>query len=188
MLTTQAKEKSRGNEARPDQGLDHSVAQGDRHPGPRPEDRILRGGLTMPLRSYKATSPGLRQMTRSTFEEITTDEPYKPLLEKQIRGSGPEQRRPADGPSPRWRREAALSPDRLQARQAAACPPVSRRSSTTRTGPLASSFDNLGMNKRTFVQPHSQRRGLAGAPTSMLRCASRYFPSPMALGYYPRHE
>jgi large subunit ribosomal protein L2 len=42
----------------------------------------------MPLRSYKATSPGLRQMTRSTFEEITTDKPYKPLLEAQIRGSG----------------------------------------------------------------------------------------------------
>ena len=43
----------------------------------------------MPLRSYKATSPGLRQMTRSTFEEITTDQPYKPLLEPQTRGSGP---------------------------------------------------------------------------------------------------
>src|SRR5512144_1825992 len=42
----------------------------------------------MPLRSYKATSPGLRQMTRSTFEEITTREPYKPLLEPQTRGSG----------------------------------------------------------------------------------------------------
>src|SRR5260221_4904552 len=42
----------------------------------------------MPLRSYKATYPGLRQMTRSTFEEITTKEPYKPLLEPQIRGSG----------------------------------------------------------------------------------------------------
>src|SRR5436190_14111639 len=42
----------------------------------------------MPLRSYKATSPGLRQMTRSTFEEITTKEPHKPLLEKQTRGSG----------------------------------------------------------------------------------------------------
>ena len=42
----------------------------------------------MPLRSYKATSPGLRQMTRSTFEEITTKEAYKPLLEKQVRGSG----------------------------------------------------------------------------------------------------
>src|SRR4029078_6422073 len=42
----------------------------------------------MPLRSYKPTSPGLRQMTRSTFEEITTTEPYKPLLEPQKRGSG----------------------------------------------------------------------------------------------------
>ena len=42
----------------------------------------------MPLRSYKPTSPGLRRMTRSTFEEITTKEPYKPLLESQRRGSG----------------------------------------------------------------------------------------------------
>ena len=42
----------------------------------------------MPLRSYKATSPGRRGMTRSTFEEITTSEPYKPLLEPQKRGSG----------------------------------------------------------------------------------------------------
>jgi large subunit ribosomal protein L2 len=42
----------------------------------------------MPLRSYKPTSPGLRQMTRSTFEEITTKEPHKPLLEPQKRGSG----------------------------------------------------------------------------------------------------
>ena len=42
----------------------------------------------MPLRSYKATSPGLRQMTRSTFEEITTDQPHKPLLEPMKRGSG----------------------------------------------------------------------------------------------------
>jgi large subunit ribosomal protein L2 len=42
----------------------------------------------MPLRSYKATSPGRRFMTRSTFEEITTDTPYKPLLEPMKRGSG----------------------------------------------------------------------------------------------------
>src|SRR5574337_1680191 len=42
----------------------------------------------MPLRSYKPTSAGLRGMTRSTFEEITTREPYKPLLEPQKRGSG----------------------------------------------------------------------------------------------------
>src|SRR2546421_4673553 len=42
----------------------------------------------MPLRDYKATSPGRRAMTRPTFEEITTDQPYKPLLEPQTRGSG----------------------------------------------------------------------------------------------------
>ena len=42
----------------------------------------------MPLRSYKPTSPGIRFMTRSTFEEITTDKPHKPLLESQKRGSG----------------------------------------------------------------------------------------------------
>jgi large subunit ribosomal protein L2 len=42
----------------------------------------------MPLRSYKATSAGRRWMTRSTFEEITTDQPHKPLLEPMKRGSG----------------------------------------------------------------------------------------------------
>lgn len=42
----------------------------------------------MPLRSYKPTSPGRRFMTRSTFEEITTDQPHKPLLEPQQRISG----------------------------------------------------------------------------------------------------
>src|SRR3954454_19768732 len=42
----------------------------------------------MALRTYKPTSPGRRGMTRSTFEEITTTEPYKPLLEPQHRGSG----------------------------------------------------------------------------------------------------
>jgi large subunit ribosomal protein L2 len=42
----------------------------------------------MPLRDYKPTSPGRRFMTRATFEEITTTEPYKPLLESQKRTSG----------------------------------------------------------------------------------------------------
>jgi len=35
----------------------------------------------MPLRSYKPTSAGRRFMTRSTFEEITTDTPHKPLAQ-----------------------------------------------------------------------------------------------------------
>jgi large subunit ribosomal protein L2 len=42
----------------------------------------------MALRSYKPTSAGRRFMTRSTFDEITTKEPYKPLLDSQKRGSG----------------------------------------------------------------------------------------------------
>jgi large subunit ribosomal protein L2 len=42
----------------------------------------------VPLRSYKPTSPGRRFMTRSTFEELTTDQPHKPLLEPLTRGSG----------------------------------------------------------------------------------------------------
>jgi large subunit ribosomal protein L2 len=42
----------------------------------------------MPLRSYKPTSPGRRFMTRSTFEEITTDTPHKPLLEPLKRRAG----------------------------------------------------------------------------------------------------
>ncbi len=42
----------------------------------------------MPLRSYRPTSPGLRQMTRSTFEEITVSTPHKPLTEKLLRRAG----------------------------------------------------------------------------------------------------
>jgi large subunit ribosomal protein L2 len=42
----------------------------------------------MPLRDYKPTSPGRRFMTRATFAEITTKEPYKPLLEPQKRQAG----------------------------------------------------------------------------------------------------
>ncbi|MDQ3938052.1 MAG: 50S ribosomal protein L2, partial [Chloroflexota bacterium] len=42
----------------------------------------------MPLRSYKPTSPGRRFVTRPTFDEITTTEPHKPLLEPKTRISG----------------------------------------------------------------------------------------------------
>jgi len=42
----------------------------------------------MALRRLKPTSAGVRGMTMPTFEEITTDKPYKPLTEKMVRGSG----------------------------------------------------------------------------------------------------
>lgn len=35
----------------------------------------------MPIRQYKPTSPGRRQMTVQTYDEITTSEPYRPLTE-----------------------------------------------------------------------------------------------------------
>ncbi|MGH2428253.1 MAG: 50S ribosomal protein L2 [Candidatus Limnocylindria bacterium] len=42
----------------------------------------------MPLRNYRPTSPGMRQMTRSTFEEVTTDQPHKPLTERLVQRAG----------------------------------------------------------------------------------------------------
>ena len=41
----------------------------------------------MPIRKYKPTSAGRRFQSVQTFDEITTDRPYKPLLEP-LRGSG----------------------------------------------------------------------------------------------------
>lgn len=35
----------------------------------------------MPIRKYKPTSPARRQMTVQTFDDLTTDRPYKPLTE-----------------------------------------------------------------------------------------------------------
>ena len=37
----------------------------------------------MPIRKYKPTSPARRQMTVQTFDDITTQDPYKPLTESQ---------------------------------------------------------------------------------------------------------
>ena len=42
----------------------------------------------MALRRMKPTSAGVRGMTMPTFDEITTNEPHKPLTEKLVRGSG----------------------------------------------------------------------------------------------------
>ena len=42
----------------------------------------------MPLRDYKPTSPGRRFVTRSTFEEITTSQPHRPLLEPLASNAG----------------------------------------------------------------------------------------------------
>src|ERR687897_1130246 len=42
----------------------------------------------MAIRKYNPTSPGVRQKTSLTFDEITTNEPYAPLTEKLERSGG----------------------------------------------------------------------------------------------------
>src|SRR6266508_5326661 len=42
----------------------------------------------MPIRKYNPTSPGLRGKTSLTFDEITTNEPHRPLTEKLDRSGG----------------------------------------------------------------------------------------------------
>lgn len=42
----------------------------------------------MPIKKFKPTSPGRRQMTVSTFEEITTDKPEKSLVEPLKKNAG----------------------------------------------------------------------------------------------------
>jgi len=42
----------------------------------------------MPIRNYKPTSAGRRFQSVQTFEEITTDQPYKPLTESLERSGG----------------------------------------------------------------------------------------------------
>jgi large subunit ribosomal protein L2 len=42
----------------------------------------------MAIRSFKPTSPGRRTMSVVTFDELTTDQPYKPLTEGKTRISG----------------------------------------------------------------------------------------------------
>src|SRR3954465_669143 len=42
----------------------------------------------MPIRKYNPTSPGTRFQTVQVFDEITTDEPHKPLVEPLHRSGG----------------------------------------------------------------------------------------------------
>src|SRR5687768_15619806 len=42
----------------------------------------------MPIRNYKPTSPGQRFQSVQTFDEITTDTPYRPLTEVLKRSGG----------------------------------------------------------------------------------------------------
>ena len=88
VLTTKAKEKRRGTKRGRIVGHTTPRRKAIVTRPPARRSNSSQGFPRRPVRTYKPTSPGLRQMTRSTFEEITTKEPHKPLLELQIRGSG----------------------------------------------------------------------------------------------------
>ena len=45
----------------------------------------------MPIRKYNPTSPGTRFQTVQTFDEITTTEPHKPLVEPLHQSGRPQQ-------------------------------------------------------------------------------------------------
>lgn len=42
----------------------------------------------MPIKTYRPVTPAQRYKTANTFEQVTTDEPYRPLLSAKRRGSG----------------------------------------------------------------------------------------------------
>src|SRR5437763_16402890 len=46
------------------------------------------GYASMAIKKYKPTSPGRRGMTVSSFEEVTTNEPHRPLTEVLKKHSG----------------------------------------------------------------------------------------------------
>ena len=92
----------------------------------------------MPIRKYNPTSPGTRFQTVQTFDEITTPEPHKPLVEPLHSIGRPQQPRAADVVVARRRPQADVPHHRLQARQARHSGEGRRRSSTTRTARRAS--------------------------------------------------
>ena len=68
-------------------GLEEGVREAA---GRREAARVPAGGVEtiMPIRKYNPTSPGLRGKTSLTFDEITTNEPYRPLTENLHRSGG----------------------------------------------------------------------------------------------------
>ena len=92
----------------------------------------------MPIRNPKPTSPGRRFVTYPDFAEITRDEPEKSLTEGLKKSGGRNSNGRKTVAPPRWRRQAAVPQDRLQAAARTACRRRSRTSSTTRTAPPTS--------------------------------------------------
>ena len=162
--------------SRPPLGLEEGLREAARR---REDARVPgRGVSIMPIRKYKPTSPGRRFQTVQTFDEITTTEPHKPLVEPLQQLGRPQQPRRADVVVARRRPQADLPHHRLQARQARHPGEGRRRSSTTRTARRASRCVTYADGeKRYILQPLGLKVGdtiVAGRqrrhPAGQLRC------------------
>ena len=71
----------------------------------------------MPIKSFRPITPSLRFATKLVNDDITTDKPHKPLLDREAAHRRPQQHGRADHASPRRRTQAEAAPRRLQARQ-----------------------------------------------------------------------
>ena len=135
----------------------------------------------MPIRKYKPTSPGRRFQTVQVFDEITTTEPYKPLVEPLRKSGG----RNNHGELTSWWRGGGHKRNyrdhRLQARQARTS---RRRSSTIEYDPNRSARIALltyaDGEKRYILQPvgpegrrHDRGRRRRSTSCRATRCRSR---------------
>ena len=71
----------------------------------------------MPVKKYKPTSPGRRQMATSSFEEITTVDTGEVAARAAAQEGRPQRERPDHHAPPGRRAQAPLPADRLQASQ-----------------------------------------------------------------------
>ena len=80
-------DQAAGPVRRPPPGLEEGVRPAARG---REVARVHRGGLSasMPIRTYKPTSPGRRFQTVQVFDDITATRPHKPLTEPLKKSGG----------------------------------------------------------------------------------------------------
>ena len=111
----------------------------------------------MPLRNYRPTSPGLRQMTRATFEEITTDRAAQAADRAAGAPCRSQQPGQADRPPPGRRPQAAVPDHRLEARQVRR--PGAHRDGRVRPEPLGAHRPPALRRRREALHAPAARPG-----------------------------
>ena len=105
----------------------------------------------MGIKTYRPVTAGLRHRTGSTFEELTTDSPHKPLLKSLSEVGRAGQPRPALHPQPGRRPQEALPDHRFQAGQDRH--PGRRRDHRVRPEPLGVHLPRQVPGRRAPLHP-----------------------------------